>query len=41
MDDFVLDVQVVIDGAPRRGKDEPCLTDDGCAGTCASACASR
>jgi FxLD family lantipeptide len=39
VDDFVLDVQVVIDATPRAMA--PCLTDDGCAGTCASACASK
>jgi FxLD family lantipeptide len=39
VDDFVLDVEVVIDASPRALA--PCLTDDGCAGTCASACASK
>jgi FxLD family lantipeptide len=37
MDEFVLDVQVVTDVMPG----EACDTNDGCAGTCASACASR
>jgi FxLD family lantipeptide len=40
MDDFVLDVQVVIDVAPSSAV-APCGTDDGCAPTCASACTSK
>ncbi len=40
MDDFVLDVQVVIDVTPGQTV-APCGTDDGCAPTCASACTSK
>lgn len=40
MDEFVLDVQVVVDVKPGNAV-APCGTDDGCAATCASACASK
>jgi FxLD family lantipeptide len=36
---FALDVQVVSDGADTEPR--ACGTNDGCAGTCASSCASR
>jgi FxLD family lantipeptide len=36
---FELDVEVVTD--VMHGVAGPCVTDDGCAPTCASACASR
>jgi len=38
-DPFALDVQVVTDVQPGDVV-APCATDDGCAPTCASACAS-
>ena len=38
-DPFELDVRVVTDLRP--GEAPPCSTDDGCASTCASSCASR
>jgi FxLD family lantipeptide len=39
-DPFALDVQVVADLTPD-GAAGRCNTDDGCAATCASSCASR
>ncbi|MFB9321922.1 FxLD family lanthipeptide [Cryptosporangium minutisporangium] len=39
-DDFVLDVQVTTDTAVAQGAAAPCTTNDGCAPTCASSCAS-
>ena len=39
-DPFAIDVQVITD-APANGTAARCSTDDGCAGTCASSCASR
>jgi FxLD family lantipeptide len=39
-DPFALDVQVVADLAPN-GAATRCTTNDGCAATCASSCASR
>jgi FxLD family lantipeptide len=38
-DPFALDVEVVTD--LPDGVAAPCATDNGCAGTCASSCASR
>jgi FxLD family lantipeptide len=37
---FALDVEIVIDVRPGELA-EACTTNDGCASTCASACASR
>ncbi len=39
-DPFALDLQVTLD-VPTSGAAARCNTDDGCAGTCASSCASR
>jgi FxLD family lantipeptide len=39
-DPFALDVQVVVDVLPGDVT-QGCNTDDGCATTCASSCASR
>ncbi len=40
MDEFVLDVQVVVSAVPGAAE-AACGTDDGCAPTCASACTSK
>jgi len=40
MDIFALDVRVVTDTGPGEAP-TPCSTDDGCAATCASSCASN
>lgn len=39
-DPFDLDIRVITD-VPPAGQGTPCATDDGCAPTCASACASN
>jgi FxLD family lantipeptide len=39
MDDFDLQMSVITDIGPG-GANAPCNTDDGCAPTCASSCAS-
>lgn len=40
-DVFALDVRIVTDISPGSSLVAPCNTDDGCAATCASSCASN
>ncbi|WP_163511174.1 FxLD family lanthipeptide [Fodinicola acaciae] len=38
---FNLNVRVITSDPSQHGVEPPCSTNDGCAGSCASACASR